>query len=191
MPLAGLNLPRIAFVFAVVFSTSSWSADQWRIEDGSVLEFQFTQMGGKVIGKFDGFSGDIRFSPDDLEKSAITIIIRTPTAHTNSKERDDALKTAAFLDVGTHALATFQATDITLDGQAYLATGTLTLKGVEKPYALPFSVEIIDDTAHANGTLTINRIDFGIGTGEWAPADAIGHEVLVEFSISATRVPAN
>ena len=191
MRLTGILSFLIALAIAFMFSTPSRGADQWRIEDGSVLEFQFTQMGGKVIGKFDNFSGNIRFSPNDLENSSIEIAISTATAHSNSRERDDALKTPTFLDTGTHSLATFKADEIAVDGQAYVANGILALKGIEKPYSLPFTVEIDEDIARAAGTLIINRMDFGIGTGEWAAADAIGHEVTVVFDISALRIPSD
>jgi polyisoprenoid-binding protein YceI len=35
--------------------------------------------------------------------------------------------------------------------------------------------------AFVSGTLTINRLDYGIGTGEWADTRWLGGEVKVDF----------
>ena len=70
-----------------------------------------------------------------------------------------------FFAVSDFPTATFQAeifAEPSGDGQ-YLAEGSLTLKGVTVPVTLPFLLELDQKKASMQGSLLLNRLDFGIG----------------------------
>ena len=72
-------------------------------------------------------------------------------------------------------------------GNDYVATGTLTIRGVTKPVTLPFALAISGKTAHMTGTAQVTRLDYNIGEGEWAGDKPVSHEVTVTVDLTATR----
>ena len=58
-------------------------------------------------------------------------------------------------------------------GDDYVANGKLSLHGVTKTIALPFTLKITGNTAHVVGKAVVIRTEFGLGQGVWASADPI------------------
>ena len=63
---------------------------------------------------------------------------------------------------------------------AYVAEGELTMRGVTKPFALPFTLKIEGDRAEMSAAVPLNRLDFGVGEA----ADASGGWVSLEIPLS-------
>jgi polyisoprenoid-binding protein YceI len=72
--------------------------------------------------------------------------------------------------------------------QGYVATGTLTLRGMEQPVSLPFSLDLQGDTAVMTGTTTLDRRDFGIGKS-YGDEASVGFPVTVTVDLVARRTP--
>ncbi|MBB6424310.1 YceI family protein [Sphingopyxis sp. JAI128] len=160
----------------------------WTVASGGRLGFTARWNGEAVDGRFGRWRAAIRFSPDDLPKSAIRVTVDLASADTGDGQRDDSLKGSDFFDSGTHPKAVYTARDIRhLGGERYEARGTLDLRGVEKPTTLRFALRIDGDRARVAGTARIDRTAFGVGQGEWAATDAIAARVDIDFSFSATR----
>ena len=88
-----------------------------------------------------------------------------------------------------HPTARFTADRIRAKGgNRYEAQGALQMKGVSKPVALAFSLDIKGKDARASGTATFDRRDFGIGTGQFAGTDTISGNVTVDFAFRAKMV---
>ncbi|HEX6927781.1 MAG TPA: YceI family protein, partial [Gammaproteobacteria bacterium] len=68
----------------------------------------------------------------------------------------------------------------------YIAHGTLDMKGVRRPFDLPFALKKIPDGYRATGKTGLERLEFGVGTGEWSDTQWLGNTVNVTFSIEAT-----
>jgi polyisoprenoid-binding protein YceI len=103
-------------------------------------------------------------------------------------EFDNGLKGAFGFEVSQFPAAQFLATRFThKTGNEYVATGSLTIRGVTKPVTLPFTLAISGKTAHATGTAQIMRLDFNVGEGEWAGEKPVSHEVTVTVDLTATR----
>ncbi|MGH6695093.1 YceI family protein [Sphingopyxis sp.] len=160
----------------------------WTVASGGRLGFTARWNGEAVDGRFDRWRAAIRFSPDELAKSAIRVTVDLASADTGDGQRDDSLKSSDFFDVGAHPSAVFTARDIRhLGGDRYEARGTLDLRGAGKPATLRFTLRIDGDRARVAGTARIDRTVFGVGQGEWAATDAIAAAVDVAFSFNATR----
>jgi len=61
------------------------------------------------------------------------------------------------------------------------------LKGVTKPIALPFSINLAEGTAAVKAETTINRLDFGVGP-ESVAGLAVGKEVKLTIDLTAMRL---
>jgi cytochrome b561 len=168
------------------------TAPEWiLVPEDSYAEFTVTVQGGPFTGKFTGMNGSIHFSPDDLGGSQAHIGVAIASAASGSAERDDSMKLPAWLDATSFPESRFLATDFThKGGNDYNIAGVLTLRGVTKPIEFPATIEISTDengnkVAKMNGTFTINRLDFGVGQGEWAATDMVANPVNVRVSVTA------
>ena len=61
------------------------------------------------------------------------------------------------------------------------------MHGVSRPVRLVFNLKLVGDTAEAQGSTTLNRLAFGVGSDEWAATDQIADPVTVQFTIRARR----
>ncbi len=98
----------------------------------------------------------------------------------------DQAKGPEFFDVATHPTAVFSG-DIAPAGEAFEARGTLSLRGVEVPVTLPFTLAIEGTTARMAGALTLDRRDFGMGKS-YADEVTVGFPVAVSVALTATKV---
>lgn len=109
------------------------------------------------------------------------------------KDRLDALPTDDWFAVSKFPTATFTSTSISATGadkaglNSYLAKGTLTIRGVSREVALPFSLKSTGNATIARGTLTLNRSDFSIGQGRWASEEWVKYAVDVSFELHASK----
>ncbi|MCU0837997.1 MAG: YceI family protein [Rhodospirillales bacterium] len=167
------------------------AAPAWIVDPAeSRLGFVGTQMGAPFEGRFGRFDSDITFAPEELAASRVVVIIDMASAETGSRERDGLLPGRAWFDVAGSPQARFAAKSFRhLGGNRYEALADLTIRGNSKTVVVPVTIDIAGTTAKVEGATRINRIDFGVGEGEWASAAVVGHEVEVRFALTARRAP--
>ncbi len=160
----------------------------WSVGQGSTLGFA-TTWGGQVIeGRFDHWTADIRFSPEALGTSRVSVGIDLASAVTGDSQRDESLKGGDWFDTAGHPKATFTAAKFEKTGaDRYIAHGQLTLRGVSRPARLPFRLQIEGDKARVSGVTSLDRTAFGVGQGEWTKTDQIPADVKVSVNLTATR----
>jgi polyisoprenoid-binding protein YceI len=168
-------------------------AESWTIEAGSAIRFEAYQQGAPVQGRFERFSAEVLFDPDDLAGSRIEVEIEVASIATGHADRDTALRSPGLFDAGQWPTARFASTRLEhLGGDDYQARGRLSIRDVQKDVLLPFTLRIADHPrdpgllrADARGELTISRLDYGVGQGEWASTAAVGAEVVITVEIVA------
>lgn len=172
-----------------VAETQSWAIDAEKSE----IKFQFTQYGKAVNGSFGEFSGDIIFDPENLENAYAKIIIGIPSIETGSADRDAQAKSGEWFAAEEYPQAIFETESFSESGTGqYVAKGNLTIRGNKMPVELPFSLEINNNddgiqTAEMSAEITLNRLDFGIGQGQWKTEEAIENAVKIDISVTATK----
>ena len=160
----------------------------WAIGKGSTLQFRTSWSGAAIAGGFRKFEGDIDFGPDALDKSRVEIRVDTGSVFSGDDQRDETLKSADWFSVASFATATFSASKFRKVGaDRYVANGTLKLKGVSLPIALPFTLRIKGDAATMQGSATLDRTAYKIGEGDYASTSEIPADVTVDVVIKATR----
>jgi polyisoprenoid-binding protein YceI len=188
-----LRLLALAMLGLTLALSASARAATWMIEDGSAVRFEASQQGAPVPGGFERFTADIVFDPDDLAGSRIEVEIDTGSIATGHRDRDTALRSPPLFDVEQWPTARFTSAKFEhLGGEAYQAYGQLTIRDVQKDVVLPFTLHIADHPrdpgllrADVSGELTIARLDYGVGQGEWASTTAVGENVVIAFEIVA------
>lgn len=170
------------------------TAEGWTLEEGSKITFIGFQQGQPVEGEFRAFEAEIAFDPEQPDRSRVAVVIDMASVSTGHKDRDTTLRAPSWFHVAEWPSARFEsATLVHQGGESYEAEGELTIRDVTKPVAVPFTLSVgehPDDPgrrlAKAAGELTISRLDYGVGQGEWAALNQVGEEVIIKIDIAAS-----
>jgi len=170
-----------ALLFALLLCAGLVQAKEWRVDPAaSMLGFRGTAQGESFDGRFKQFEATIRFDPADLAGSRFEVRIATASADTANAERDETLLGGEFFDSAAQPTASYVAERFETAGPGHFrALGQLTLRGITKPVTLDFEWKSRAEGAELIGSATLDRLDFNIGTGDWADPDMIGRKVDV------------
>ena len=154
----------------------------------SLLRFSFEQAGANNTGRFGKYTADVTFAPDNLAASKIDVTVDVTSLDTGDKERDDTLKSADLFDIAKYPKARFVASKITLAGAGrYEAAGKLTIRNVTKDLKLPITFQVKEEkgkqVGFMTGRVTIKRLEYGVGQGDWKSTEWVKDDVLVSFSL--------
>jgi len=153
----------------------------WQVTEGT-LSLAVRQIGADVQGSFATWSADITFD-DTTGMGNVTVFIDIASLTLGSV--GDQAKGAEFLDAATHPTATFTAA-IRPEGSTFIAEGTLALRGMSQPLAMPFSLTIEGDTALMEGSTSIDRRTFGIAA-KYPDEATVGFAADVTVGLTAKR----
>jgi polyisoprenoid-binding protein YceI len=184
--IGSLALAATLLAAAPVQAATQWSADPAR----SKLGFTGLLTGGTFQGSFNRFQPEISFDPADLAGSRFRVTVETASADTRDGDRDAILKGPDFFAVERWPKATFEATKFAAAGPGrYTAQGKLTLRDVTRDVTLAFSFKPAADgrTATLAGATSVNRLDFGVGQGDWRDTQMVGNEVKISFDLLLRR----
>jgi cytochrome b561 len=155
----------------------------------SSLSFIGTQQGEKFTGAIRDFDARIEYAPEDLAGSKLAVTMRLRSIDTKSPDRDQAIATADWFDFAKFPTATFHTVAIHTTATGPVGDADLTIKGRTKRIAFPFAWKIVGSGATLDARVTLNRLDFGLGAGEWADDDTVGHKVEVVVHLTLVAAP--
>jgi polyisoprenoid-binding protein YceI len=170
----------------------------WNIDPAhSLVEFSVRHMMvSNVKGRFEGVSGTIQTTDENIRDAAVTVEIDAATISTGSEQRDGHLKSPDFLDTEQFPKITFVSKRIDDHGDGtFDVIGDLTIRSVTKEVTLaaedngrgktPFGTYVAGFTA----TTQFNRHDFGakwnvaLEAGGWL----VGDTVKVTLEVQAVK----
>lgn len=169
----------------------SASADVWQGDQHSgALQFVATQAGAKFQGHFGEFKVRFDFNSAEPAKGSLDVLIVTKSADTADAERDEVLHGQDFFWVVRFPEAKYHAAGFKRDGKGWIAAGELTLRGVTQPVAVRFELKPKAQRLGMKGGVTLRRLEFGVGQGDWAETTWIGNPVDVAFDLSLLKETA-
>jgi polyisoprenoid-binding protein YceI len=156
-------------------------ADDCRAVDGASgsVSFELRQAGSPFRGAFRRFSGEVCFAQDRVTR--IDVWLEPASVDTGLPEVDAALKEKEFFAVREFPRLAFASTLVEVREGQQLAHGTLDIKGKRHELDVAFRLQQEERTRVVSGSLTLDRLRYGIGTGEWANTKWLGAEVKVVF----------
>jgi polyisoprenoid-binding protein YceI len=183
---AGLYLPAVA-------PATTYKVDSEHTSVTFTVRHLFT----KVMGRFDKFDGKIVYDPAKPQATKVEGSIDVASINTNVAKRDEHLRSKDFFYVEKFPKITFASTGVA-DGApgktSGKLTGTLSIRGVEKPVTL--DVSFLGDgmdpwgnrRAGFSGQVTINRKDFGLTWNEKLETGGVlvGDEVTIQIEAEGT-----
>ena len=144
-------------------------------------------MGTPIQGKFGTFEAQISFDPASLDQASVNVTIDLASVDTGNAERDTEIKGPVWFDTGNEPKAVFRSNNFAADGDAYRVDGELTIRGVTQQVEMPVTIDVDGDTARAAGEIAVNRVEYEVGTGQWASDATVGTTVTIRFEIEAER----
>lgn len=151
----------------------------------SILSFAIREQRAITTGEFKQFAAQINFDEAQLATNHFDVTIDTASATTHDAQRDNMLTGADFLATARFPQAHFVASNFKrmTDGR-YQAQGQLTLRGVTHDLNVAFTWQRSKaDAALLSGEAVLNRLDFGVGQGDWQGTDWVGNEVHINFDL--------
>ena len=167
-----------------------WTLDMSHSEVG----FSVRHAGiSKVRGRFNEASAEAHVG-DSLADSSLHASIKTASFDSGDANRDAHVRGADFFDVEQYPDMTFRATGIRGDGEDYVLTGDLTIRGITKPVDLeveftgvavdPFGATRAGFSAEAD----ISRKEFGLTWNAALEAGGLLVSDKVKISVEAAMV---
>lgn len=158
----------------------------------STIGFRIPILGGmsQVEGKFTDFAIDVTYDEENLAGSSVVATIIAASINTGIGDRDEHLRSAEFFDVAKFPELKFVSSRIEKRGKGFVAHGTLTMHGISRKLALPFTrtgmQRIPDKNAVVLGFAAqtrLNRRDFGLTWKHGVDPLFVGDDVVVEIRL--------
>ncbi|WP_336972677.1 cytochrome b/b6 domain-containing protein [Sphingobium aromaticiconvertens] len=156
----------------------------WTVQSGGRLTFSVGNAGYTVDGGFSRWTATIVMDPERPETADIRVEIDVASASVSDPTQTEMLANDEFFAVAAHPRATFIAKGAKRSGKGYTARGTLMLKGVSRPQSIRFTLTGSGATRQVEGSASIARTSFNIGTGE--SGSGLDPSVTVRFTFAAT-----
>lgn len=180
----------------IVFNTLSINAQQaqmWKLDKSHTsVNFSINHFFSEVTGKFKDFDGTFYFDTNNLEESAIQFSVNVASVDTDNTKRDNHLLSKDFFNAKDFTQMQFTSEKIEkIDDKNFVVKGNLTIKDITKPISLPLKITGQMEHPMMKGTTilglaistTIDRTDFGVGTGDWAATMVVGNKVKITIPI--------
>ena len=150
----------------------------------------------KVPGYFSAVKGTVVVDRDNLEDSKVEAVIEVASITTNTKMRDDDLRSTNFFAAAKFPAMTFMSkTWKNTAGDSFAVTGILTMKNVSKEVVL--KVKSLGFGPGMKGaaisgweaSLTLDRRDFDITADQGAVANSVDVLINVEADMRKPALP--
>jgi polyisoprenoid-binding protein YceI len=172
-------------------------AEKWEIDKAhSNIYFDVRHTYATVRGKFEDFSGTLKFDPDNLTLSTVKFEVKTKSINTGISNRDNHLRSEEFFAVNKHPFMTFQSTGVKqTEGNQYTLVGNLTIKGKTNEVAVPFTYLGTRENPLKKGIMvagfearfSIDRLEYQVGTGKYAEMGVIGRNVDILIALEVLK----
>ncbi len=167
-------------------------AQDWTLDpDASSVEARLSVFNAPTILSFDRFDASIELDPESLDDASINAVVyaasgvATNEAGRQISDYQNAMEGASGLDVANHEAIRFVSDTISATEDGYDAAGMLTVRGLEQPVVLSFTLEIDGDRAVAAGGFELDRTVLGMTNSSWG--GNVSETVELRVHIEADR----
>ncbi len=152
-----------SFLFAVFMIVSAaftfMPVDHFVVSTGYTMDFKSSD----PSGSFSKMGGDIYFNDQDLVNSKFNLYIDVSSINTGNGMQNKKAQTAEWFNAPSFPQIKFTSSKIAKNGNGYLITGDLTMKGTTKQYTIPATKTITGNKIAFSGTFNVDRLAFKVG----------------------------
>jgi polyisoprenoid-binding protein YceI len=151
----------------------------------SEVGYVATQMGVPVEGNFARFDARIDLDPAKPEASSVSVSVDTSSLDFPAPDVLKELTKSDWFDTAHYPTAQFQSRRIRSLGEGrFEIAGALTIKGHTRDVVVPVSLTRSGSTSFAAGSVTIRRLDYDVGVGDWRDTSVVEDDVRIRFRIA-------
>jgi polyisoprenoid-binding protein YceI len=169
----------LAAVLFLLFSLTAFGQTNWKTTEYNV-SFKIKNAGITVSGKFEGFKGQLLFSPDKLATSALSASVEVATIKTGIAMRDNDLQAEKYFNSAKYPLIEVKSTKLYKKDARYAGLFNVTIKGVTRQVEIPFDYLETGNEATFTGSFPLKRSDFGIGGKTLTMSDDLTVSIMVK-----------
>lgn len=169
-----------SLAFAASASAQDWSLDR----EASSVRATIAIFNTPAEARFTDFDAQITLDPANLADARIEAAVRTASGAMTTRDYQQAMLSSDGLAPSVHPEARFVSGDVRAVEGGYEAHGLLTIRDVQEPVVLAFTLEIDGTRAVASGAFEVSRSAFGITASSWG-ASNVGETVTVSLHIEA------
>jgi polyisoprenoid-binding protein YceI len=186
-------------IISIVLCANFASAglEKWDIDKGhSNVYFDIRHTYATVRGQFEDYAGSVQFDADNMEMGKISLEVHTKSVNTGIPNRDNHLRADEFFGVKKYPTMTFVSTGVKLkEGNQFIVEGDLTIKGKTQKVAVPFTffgsrenpLKKGQQVAGFEARFSINRLDYGVGSGKYVEMGTIGNQVDILVTLELVK----
>lgn len=173
------------------------ASPEWRLDPAhSGIYFEIDHIYSATRGYFEKFTGKVIFDPNNLVESRFDFEVQVKSVNTGNTKRDGHLESEEFFNAGKYPIMTFKSSAIKhLGGKNYIVDGTMTVADVSQPVTVPFTFFGVkphpfnkdEEVAGFESRMTIDRLEYNVGSGKYYEMGVVGKDVDVLISFEATR----
>jgi len=170
--------PALAVVILAASAFTVLTTQDWAIKDTHSIKFT----GKSAEGAFKDLTGSIRFDENDLGSSVMDVTIDVKSINTGNGMKNKHATSEKYFDAEHSPYIKFNSNTFTKVGSGYEAKGTLEVRGVKKPFTIPFTFQKNGADGVFNATFDVKRTDFSVGGAGGPVSDVMKVEVSVPVS---------
>jgi len=186
----------VLFFMLLIIPTHAAGSD-WKLDPAHAgIYFEIDHIYSATRGYFEDFDGKVIFDPDNLGESSFDFKVKVKSINTGNSKRDGHLESKDFFDARKFPEMTYKSSSIKqVEGNNYMVEGTMTVKDVSKNVSIPFTFfgikpnpfDKVSEVAGFEARMTIDRLEYNVGSGKYYEMGTIGKDVDVLISLEATR----
>lgn len=190
---------KLGAAVAASLTIAAGPAMDWQVDASHTeVSFEVRHFFTPVTGKFEAFEIDLNFDPAAPQSAHVSAVIQIASIDTDNDRRNAHLRTPDFFDAETYPTMTFESASVReVAPNQYVATGDLKIKDVTRRIDLPITLLGVAEVPNQDGSmrniasfsaeLTVDRRDFGVGTGSWAETAVVSSEVKIRILVEASH----
>ena len=152
----------------------------------SAVSAVFKQFNVPVEAKFNKFSAQIDFDSAKPEAAKASVEIDIPSFDLGDPEYNSEVQKKEWFNSAHFPKATFVSSKIKPGAAGKLdVVGKLTIKGRSMDISFPMSVKKEGALQLFEGSLSIKRLAFNIGEGDWRDTSLVADDVVIKFRVAA------
>ncbi len=171
-----IKLAILPILFMAGFAAASLSS--WEIDTDYAVRFS-TQ---KAEGTFSDLQGTVNFDPEDILNASFDVSVATATISTGNTSKDKHARGKSWFDAERHPRIRFVSNRFSPTATGYAVSGTMTIKGIDRPVTIDFTFTPTAEGGLFEGTTTINRADFELD-GPFLFGGLVGKSVNVTLRV--------
>jgi polyisoprenoid-binding protein YceI len=157
----------------------------------SAISFISHQMGVPISGEFRSFEAQVRFDPAAPATGHFVVSVDLASVVLPTRDAMQEVVKPGWFDAARFPRAQFESTSIRPAGPGrYDIAGRLLIKGHARDVTVPVRLQREGALTLASGSLTVPRLAFAIGDGEWSDTSLVADDVQIDFTLALSGLAA-